>query len=106
PRRAAARAHRVPGRVGAPGPLPGLVPDEVRRRGGEGQLVLREVGPQAHDGRLRATGGRRRRMRTVRSVLGAVVLVIGVAAGAAAQTGTRFDIQIERDTRPRTSILT
>src|SRR5438132_3336362 len=45
-------------------------------------------------------------MRKVRSLLVAAVLVIGVAGGAAAQTGTRFDIQIERDTRPRTSILT
>jgi hypothetical protein len=45
-------------------------------------------------------------MRTVRSLAVASVLVVGVAAGAVAQTGPRFDIQIERDTRPRTSILT
>ena len=45
-------------------------------------------------------------MRTVRSLMVASLLVVGVAAGAAAQTGPRFDIQIERDTRPRTSILT
>src|SRR5256885_419282 len=45
-------------------------------------------------------------MRGVRSLLVASVLVVGFAAGAAAQTGPRFDIQIERDTRPRTSILT
>jgi hypothetical protein len=45
-------------------------------------------------------------MRTVRSLVVASMLVVGVAAGAAAQTSPRFDIQIERDTRPRTSILT
>jgi len=45
-------------------------------------------------------------MRAVRSLVVASVLVVGVAAGAAAQTGPRFDIQIERDIRPRTSILT
>jgi len=44
-------------------------------------------------------------MRTVRSLLVAALLVVGVAAGAAAQTAPRFDLRIERDTRPRTSIL-
>src|SRR5258708_3854929 len=45
-------------------------------------------------------------MRTVRSLFVAALLVLGVAGVASAQTGTRFDIQIDRDTRPRTSILT
>jgi len=45
-------------------------------------------------------------MRTVRSLVVASLLVVLGASGAAAQTGPRFDIQIERDTRPRTSILT
>jgi len=45
-------------------------------------------------------------MRTVRSLPVAALLVVWAAAGAAAQTTPRFDIQIERDTRPRTSILT
>jgi hypothetical protein len=44
-------------------------------------------------------------MRTVRSLVVASVLVVGFAAGAVAQTAPRFDIQIEPDTRPRTSIL-
>ena len=45
-------------------------------------------------------------MRTVRSLVVASLLVVLGASGAAAQTSPRFDIQIERDTRPRTSILT
>jgi hypothetical protein len=45
-------------------------------------------------------------MGAIRSLVVSAALVVGVAAGAAAQTGPRFDIQIERDTRPRTSILT
>lgn len=45
-------------------------------------------------------------MRAVRSLVVASLLVVGAAAAAAAQTGPRFDIQIEPDTRPRTSILT
>src|SRR5947208_14790566 len=45
-------------------------------------------------------------MRTVRSLVVAALLVVGAAAGAVAQTGPRFDMQIEPDTRPRTSILT
>ncbi|HVW34472.1 MAG TPA: hypothetical protein VHL53_18205, partial [Acidimicrobiia bacterium] len=48
-----------------------------------------------------------RGIRTVRSLLTAAVLVVIAAGGAsAAETTPRFDIQIERDTRPRTSILT
>jgi hypothetical protein len=45
-------------------------------------------------------------MRTVRLLVVASVLVVAGAAGAAAQTTPRFDIHIEPDTRPRTSILT
>ena len=45
-------------------------------------------------------------MRAVRSMVVAGALVIAGAAGAVAQTAPRFDIQIEPDTRPRTSILT
>jgi hypothetical protein len=45
-------------------------------------------------------------MRTVRSLVVTSALVVVGAAPAVAQTAPRFDIQIEPDTRPRTSILT
>ena len=44
-------------------------------------------------------------MRAVRSLVVASVFVVGAAAAAVAQTASRFDIQIEPDTRPRTNIL-
>ena len=45
------------------------------------------------------------RRSPVRSGLVALVLALGIAPPAVAQTDSRFDIRIERDTRPRTLLL-
>ena len=45
------------------------------------------------------------RRHPVRCGLVASVFVLGVASPAAAQSAPRFDLQVERDTRPRTSVL-
>jgi hypothetical protein len=51
------------------------------------------------------TAPRRPRRHPVRCGLVASVIVLGVASPAAAQAVPQFDLQVERDTRPRTSVV-